>query len=355
MRPDFTLPKYDSLKLEVDPVTVTPDEVENELENLRTRFGTLVTVDRPAKTGDFVNLDLVATIGGEEVDTASNISYELGSGELIDGIDDALDTLTAGEATTFEAPLLGGDHEGEAAQIAVTVLSVKDRELPAADDDFAQIASQFDTIGELRADLREQLGKSKEFGQGVQARDKIVEELLKKVEIPVPQKLIDDEVHRHLEGENRLDDDVHRAEVAESSEKTFRSQILLDSIAEAEDIKVGQNELTSYLVQASAQYGMEPGEFIQVLQQNNQLPAMIGEVARSKALAFVLSKAKVVDTKGKDVDVSAFTASALGDGDDSSDANDLVEASAAPHGSAAGGKDTHGRKPGNEHYGHDHK
>lgn len=353
VRPDFTLPKYDSLKLEVDPVTVTPDEVENELENLRTRFGTLVTVDRPAKTGDFVNLDLVATIGGEEVDTASNISYELGSGELIDGIDDALDTLTAGESTTFEAPLLGGDHEGENAQIAVEVLSVKERELPAADDDFAQIASQFDTIGELRADLREQLGKSKEFGQGVQARDKIVDELLKKVEIPVPQKLIDDEVHRHLEGEGRLEDDTHRAEVAESSEKTFRSQILLDSIAEAEEIKVGQNELTSYLVQASAQYGMEPGEFIQVLQQNNQLPAMIGEVARAKALAFVLSKAKVVDTKGKDVDVSAFTASALGDGDDGSDANDLIQA--APHGSAAGGKDAHGRKPGNEHYGHDHK
>ena len=211
----------------------------------------------------------------------------------------------------------------------MTVLSVKERELPSADDDFAQIASQFDTIGELRADLREQLGKSKEFGQGVQARDKIVDELLKKVEIPVPQKLIDDEVHRHLEGENRLDDDTHRAEVAESSEKTFRSQILLDSIAEAEEIKVGQNELTSYLVQASAQYGMEPGEFIQVLQQNNQLPAMIGEVARSKALAFVLSKAKVVDTKGKDVDVSAFTASALGDGDDSSDANDLVDGAAA--------------------------
>jgi trigger factor len=335
-------------------VTVTPDEVENELENLRSRFGTLVTVDRPAKKGDFVSIDLIATIGGEEVDTAANISYELGSGELIDGIDDALETLTAGEDTTFEAPLLGGDHEGEAAQIAVTVLAVKERELPAADDDFAQIASQFDTIGELRADLREQLGKSKEFGQGVQARDKIVDELLKKVEIPVPQKLIDDEVHRHLENENRLEDDAHRAEVAESSEKTFRSQILLDAIAEQEEIKVGQNELTSYLVQASAQYGMEPGEFIQVLQQNNQLPAMIGEVARSKALAFVLSKSKVVDTTGKAVDVSAFTASALGDADDSGDASDLI-ASTAAHGSAAGGKDTHGRKPGNEHYGHDHK
>jgi trigger factor len=353
VRPDFTIPAYDSLKLEVEPVTVTPDEVENELENLRSRFGTLVTVDRPAKTGDFLSIDLEATIGGEQVDSAANISYELGSGELIDGIDDALETLTAGEETTFEADLLGGDHEGEKAQIEVKVLSVKERELPAADDDFAQIASQFDTIGELRADLREQLGKSKEFGQGVEARDKIVDTLLAKVEIPVPQKLIDDEVHRHLENENRLEDEVHRAEVAESSEKTFRSQILLDAIAEQEEIKVGQNELTSYLVQASAQYGMEPGEFIQVLQQNGQLPAMIGEVGRSKALAYVLSKATVVDTKGKAVDVSGFTASALND-DDSGDATDLV-APAGDHLPTGGGKDAHGRRPGNEHYGHDHK
>jgi len=312
-RPEFDIPNYDGLKLEVEPVVVSVDDVENELENLRSRFGTLVTVDRPARPGDFVQLDLTATIGGEEVDAASNISYELGSGELIEGIDEALDTLTAGESTTFEAPLLGGDHEGENAQISVTVLAVKERELPAADDDFAQIASQFDTIGELRSDLREQLAKSKEFGQGVEARDKIVDELLKKVDIPVPQGLIDDEVHRHLEQEGRLDDDVHRAEVAESSEKTFRSQILLDAIAEKEEVKVSQNELTSYLIQASAQYGMEPGEFIQVLDQNGQLPAMIGEVARAKALANVLSKAKVVDTKGKAVDVSALTEGILAD------------------------------------------
>jgi trigger factor len=351
VRPEFTIPAYDKLTLEVDSVDVTPDEVETELENLRSRFGTLVTVDRPAKKGDFVSIDLTATIGGEQVDAASNISYELGSGELIDGIDDALETLTAGEETTFEAPLLGGDHEGESAQIAVKVLSVKERELPEADDDFAQIASQFDTIGELRADIREQLAKSKQFGQGVQARDKIVDELLKKVEIPVPQKLIDDEVHRHLENENRLEDDTHRAEVAESSEKTFRSQILLDAIAEQEEIKVGQNELTSYLVQAAAQYGMEPGEFIQVLQQNGQLPAMIGEVARSKALAYVLSKSKVVDTAGKPVDVSAFTAAALNN-DESGDAAEFVEQAAAH---TPAGRDSHGRKPGHEHYGHDHK
>jgi trigger factor len=333
VRPEFKLPNYDGLKLEVEPVAVTPDEVENELENLRTRFGTLVTVDRPATTGDFAQLDLVATIGGQEVDSANNISYEIGSGELIEGIDEALDTLTAGESTTFESDLLGGDHEGEKALIAVTLLAVKQRELPEADDEFAQIASQFDTIGELRSDIREQLSKSKEFGQGAEARNKIVDVLLEKVEIPVPQGVIDAEVHRHLEGENRLDDDVHRAEVAEASEKTFRSQILLDSIAEAEEVKVSQDELTTYLVQMSAQYGMEPGEFIKVLDQNGQIAGMVGEVSRGKALSIVLSKAKVVDTKGKAVDVSAFTAGALDDGTDggfdSSAAMSLLEAANA--------------------------
>jgi trigger factor len=354
VRPDFTLPNYDGLKLEVEPVAVTPDEVEAELENLRSRFGTLVTVDRPAKTGDFLTLDLQATIGGQEVDTASNISYELGSGELIEGIDEALDTLTAGESTTFESNLLGGDHEGEKAQIAVTLLSVKERELPEADDEFAQIASQFDTIGELRADLRAQLEKSKSFGQSIEARDKIVDVLLEKLDIPVPQQLIDDEVHRHLENENRLEDDEHRAEVVISSEKTFRQQILLDAIAEAEEVKVGQNELTSYVVQASQQYGMEPGEFVKILDQNGQLPGVVGEIARSKALATVLSKAKVVDTKGKAVDVSDFLARALGDGDSGEVFSaDVDDHEGHDHGSATG-KDSHGRKPGNEHYGHDH-
>jgi len=310
VRPEFEIPKYEDLLLTVDAVEVTDEEVETELDNLRARFGTLISVDRPATTGDFVQIDLVATINSVEVDTANNISYELGSGELIEGIDEALDSLTAGESTTFESKLVGGDNAGETAQIAVTLSAVKERELPDADDDFAQIASQFDTIDELKVDLREQAGKSKIFGQVAQARDQIVEKLLGLVEIPVPEKLVEDEVHRHLDQEGRLEDDEHRAEVKESSEATFRSQILLDSIAEQENVKVGQDELTQYLIQGAAQYGMEPGEFIQVLDQNGQIPAMVGEVARSKALAVVLSKAKVVDDKGNDVDVSDFTATA---------------------------------------------
>jgi len=329
VRPEFTLPSIDGLELTVDTATVEPDEVETELQNLLARFGTLVTVERPAKTGDFAQIDLVASIDGTEVDTANAISYEVGSGDLIDGIDEALDALSAGETTTFESKLLGGDNEGQTAQITVNLLAVKERELPAADDDFAQIASQFDTIDELKADIEQQVIKSKVFGQGAQARDQVVDKLLESVEIPVPEKLVEDEVHRHLENENRLEDAEHRAEVASSSEKTFRTQILLDSIAEQEKVKVSQNELTQYLVQGAAQYNMEPGEFIKVLDQNGQIPGMIGEVARAKALAIVLSRANVVDGNGDAVDISSFTATALSDAGDDSDASDFVDAASA--------------------------
>ncbi len=357
VRPEFDIPKYEGLKLTVDAAEVSADDVKDELDNLRSRFGTLVTVDRPAKKGDFVQLDLVAKIGDTEVDTANGISYELGSGELIEGIDEAVDTLTAGETTTFESVLLGGDSVGETALITVTVNAVKERELPEADDDFAQISSQFDTIKELKADLKEQLAKSKVFSQGAQARDQIVDELVKLVEIPVPAKLVEDEVHRHLENENRLEDDTHRAEVTESSEKTFRAQILLDAIVEKEEVKVSQDELTQYLIQASAQYGMEPGEFIQVLDKNGQIPGMIGEVARAKALAVVLGKAKVVDSKGKDVDLTEFTAGFSGDdeGFDTTEAANLLTQANSHEGHDHDAKDSHGRKPTHEHYGHDHK
>ena len=341
VRPEFTLPKLDGMKLTVDAVEVTDAEVDEELQNLLNRFGTLVTVDRPAKTGDFVQIDLKATIGDEEVDTANGISYEVGSGELIDGIDEALDSLSAGESTTFEAPLMGGDHEGETAQIAITLTAVKERELPTADDDFAQIASQFDTLDELKADIREQVGKSKVFGQGTAARDQILDKLLEQVDIPVPPQLVEDEVHRHLENEDRLEDAEHRAEVAVSSEKTFRSQILLDAIVEKEEVKVSQDELTQYLVQGAAQYNMEPGEFIKVLDENGQIPSMVGEVARGKALATVLSKAKVVDTNGREVDLTGFIPSVENDGGDI-----IIDAS------PSGGHDL--GHEGHDHEGHDH-
>lgn len=310
VRPDFELPKFEKYTLEVEPIMVTQGDVDDELDALRARFGNLVTVDRPAKKGDFVQIDLVAKIGDATIDSASSISYEIGSGQLIEGIDEALDTLTAGETTTFESVLLGGDREGETALIEVTVLSVKERELPEADDDFAQIASQFDTIKELRDDLKKQAQRKGVFTQAQEARDKLVEKMISEVSMPLPQGVVDAEVHRHLEQEGRLEDDKHRAEVIESTEKSLRTQLLLDALVEALEVQVSQDELTQYLIQSAGQYGMEPSDFIQSLDQNGQIPSMVGEVARSKSLSVALTKLTVKDTKGKKVDLSEVTNSA---------------------------------------------
>jgi trigger factor len=306
VRPEFELPAYEDITIEVEPVATDDAAIDEELDRLRGRFGTLVTVDRPAAKGDFVELDLVATIDGTEIDRAEGVSYEVGSGELLEGIDEAIESLTAGEDTTFRSKLVGGDHAGEEAEVAVTVKAVKERELPEADDDFAQMASEFDTIAELRESLSERVSQQSLFTQGAAAREKLVDALLEKIEIPVPAGLVEDEVHAHLEGEGRLEDDAHRAEVTEASEKQFRTQMVLDKIAEAHEVQVSQDELTQYLIQASAQYGMAPQDFVNALQQNGQLPVMVGEVARNKALAVALGKVTVVDTDGKPVDLTGF-------------------------------------------------
>ncbi|WP_417556383.1 trigger factor [Microbacterium sp.] len=322
VRPEIEVPSYDDITITVDAVDTDDAAVVAELDSLRARFGTLIPVDRPAASGDFVELDLIATIDGAEIDRADGVSYEVGSGELLEGIDEAIDSLTAGEQTTFRSKLVGGDHAGEEAEVSVTVKGVKERELPEADDDFAQMASEFDTLAELRDSLAERVGQQGVFTQGAAARDQLLDALLAKVEIPVPAQLIEDEVHTHLENENRLDDDVHRAEVAEASEKQFRTQVLLDTIAEGADVQVSQEELSQYIVQSAAQYGMAPQEFVEALQGAGQLPALVGEIARNKALASVLGKVKVVDSNGKAVDLSEF----IGDADDEAEA----EAEEAP-------------------------
>lgn len=306
VRPEIKLPKYQGLKVKVDEVKVGGIEVDAELDALRARFGTLKTVERPAKKGDFTTIDLTATVNGTKVDSAQNISYEIGSGNLLDGIDEALDTLTAGESTTFKSKLVGGEQAGVEAEVSVTLTAVKERELPAADDEFAKLASEFDTLAELKKNIEEQIAKSKTFGQGVQARELLTEELLKLTEVAVSDELVEAEVHRHLEGEGRLEDKVHRAEVLEESTKGFKAQMLLDAIAEAEEVVVTEQELIEYLVQASQQYGMAPQEFINTLVQNGQIPAFQAELARRKALTAVLATATVTDSKGNAVDLSEF-------------------------------------------------
>ena len=306
VRPKFTLPDYSKYTLEVEALAVDKKAVDAELDQLRERFASLVSVDRPITTGDFVQIDLVATIGDNTIDTANSISYEVGSGQLIDGIDEALDTLTAGEATTFASELVGGDHAGETANIEVTVLSVKERELPEADDDFASIASQFDTIDELREDLTKEVERKGRLAQAQEARDKLVEKMVGELDLPLPDAVVEQEVHRHLEQENRLQDDEHRKEVTESTSKSLRTQFVLDELVSTLEIQPTQDELSSYLVQSAGQYGMEPAEFIQALNQQDQLGAVANEVSRSKALSQALTSVTVKDSKGKKVDLSDF-------------------------------------------------
>ena len=309
VRPEITLPDLSTLSVTVDDVEVSDEDVDARLDALRERFGSLVGVDRPAESGDYVVIDLVASIDGEQVDQVSGTSYQIGSGNMLEGLDEALTGLSAGESTTFETELVGGERKGEKAQVAVTATAVKERQLPEVDDDFAQLASEFDTIDELKADLRVQAGRIKASNQAVQARDLLVEQLVAATEIPVPSGVVEAEVHRHLESEGRLEDDEHRAEVTTEAQTALRNQMLLDTLAEALEIKVSQSELLDYLVSASRQYGMDPNTFITTLDQQGQIPAMVAEVARSKALAVALRRVSVVDGSGAEVDLSEFIGS----------------------------------------------
>ncbi|WP_082092355.1 trigger factor [Demequina pelophila] len=309
VRPEVKLPAAADLKVEIEPADVSEADVDERLDALRERFGTLVSVDRPAADGDFVTLDLAAVIDGETIDNVQGTSYQIGAGNMLEGLDEAVTGLSADEETTYEGPLAAGDHAGETAQITVKVTAVKTRELPEADDDFAQLASEFDTLAELREDLEGQAKRIKANNQAMEAREKLLELLADAADFELPKKVIESEVHAHLENENRLEDDEHRAEVTEEAKKALRTQIILDQLAEDLSIEVEQSELLDYLLNAARQYQMDPGTFIGQVEKAGQMPAMVSEVARSKATAFALRRATVVDTNGAAVDLSGVIGS----------------------------------------------
>ncbi len=315
-RPEIELPDFSDIELTVDEATVSDDEVTKRLDDLRARFGTLKGVERSVQDGDFVSIDLSAEIDGEEIDAVKGVSYEVGSKNMLDGLDEALVGMSADETKTFTAPLAGGDQEGQDAECTVTVTAVKERELPELDDEFAQLASEFDTLDDLKADLAQKAEIDAKFAQGVAARDQLLDALLEKVEVPVPEGVVEAEVHNHLEGEGRLEDDEHRAEVDESTRKGLRTQLLLDAIAEKEEVQVQQQELIEFLVMSSQQYGMDPNAFAQQIDKDGQIPAMVSEVARRKALATVLEKVSVKDTAGNTVDLNEAVPGSEGDEDE---------------------------------------
>ncbi|WP_104087635.1 trigger factor [Arthrobacter sp. GMC3] len=311
IRPEIELPAYEGIEVEVEAAEASDVDTDKALDDLRGRFGTLNVVDRPAAEGDFLTINISAKIDGEEVDSASDLSYQIGSGNMLDGLDEAATGLSAGEEAIFETKLAGGEHAGEDAQVTVKVTSVKVRELPEANDDFAQLASEFDTIAELREDLAKQAADSKIMDQGVEARDKVLEKLLALVEVPVPESVIAEQLEQHFRPENshgaeEHDTEEHRAEVKENTEKAFRNEIVLDAVAEKEEVGVSQAELIDYIVSSASQYGMDPNQFAQMLDSSGQVNMIVGEVRRRKALAAVLAKAVVKDTKGEIVDLTDF-------------------------------------------------
>jgi trigger factor len=307
IRPDIALPNFSEIKLEVDDVKVTESDIDEQVQALRTRFGTLTTVEKVVASGDFVTIDLVATKDGQPLDggTANDLSYEVGSASMIDGLDEALIGLSTGGEKSFETALVGM-AEGEKGSVKVSVKAVKERELPPVDDAFAKLASEFETLAELKADLTTRLTRLKEMEQGAQARDLLVEKLISSVDIPLPAEIIEAEVNDHLEKEGRLEDEKHRAEVNEEVKTTITREFLLDSIVKAESVAVNESELTEYLVRAASRYGMTPDQFIKEVSQAGQVTTMVAEVARAKALAQVLGRVKVVDKSGKKVDLEAL-------------------------------------------------
>ncbi len=307
VRPEVTLPDFSKITITVEDVVVTDADIDEQIDELRARFGTLNTVERAAKSGDFVTIDLTARIDGQEVDggKANEISYEVGSNRMIDGLDEALVGMNTGDTKTFTTQLVG-QKDGETGDVEIVVKAVKERELPALDDSFAKLASEFDTVAELRADFADRLKRIKSMEQGTQARDLLVEKLLADLDIPVPDEIVLDEVNDHLEGEGRQDDAEHRAEVDGQVRASIKSDFLFDSIVKAEQIQVNEIELTEYLIRMSQRYGMGPEQFAQELQKAGQISQVVAEVTRAKALASVLARVSVVDKSGNKIDLEAL-------------------------------------------------
>ncbi|MBQ0849054.1 trigger factor [Streptomyces sp. NPDC057621] len=323
VRPTIEIPDYSGIEVEVDAVEVGEEDIDKAVEELRERFASTAPVERAAEEGDVVTLDLEAKVDGEVLEdgVASGVSYTIGSGELLDGIDEAVKGLEAGGEATFSSELKGGSAAGKESEVTVKVSQVAKRELPELDDDFAQLASEFDTLEELRADSRKRLENMKQYDQATQAQERVLEKLLELVEVPVPEKLLEDEINtrkhnleHHQLGQMGLDLEKYLeiqgktaeefdAETKEAAVKGIKTQFVLDELVNKEKLNVNQEELTEHLMRRAASSNMSPDQFAQAVVEGGQVPMLVGEVARGKALAVVVEAATVKDTNGEVVDL----------------------------------------------------
>ena len=326
-RPDIELPEIDGLEIAISKPEVKDEDVDKRLETLRQRFGTLVGVDRPAAKGDFANIDLTAEIDGETVDSQEGVSYELGSNTMLDGLDEALDGLSAGEETTFEGTLEAGEHEGQKATVKVKVNSVKAEELPELNDEFASEASEFDTLDELKADIRKAAAQDAEGRQATEARDAFIAKLQEGLEIPVPKGVKANMVEEQLKGMTPDPEKAtkeQKAQAEETVEKDLRDQMVLDALAEKLDVQVSQSDVFNFLASIAQQYGMDPNNFIQAIIKNGQLGSAVQGVGRSKGLLAGMRAVKFT-ADGEVVDLSAF----LGEAAEDEESESVEAASAA--------------------------
>jgi trigger factor len=356
VRPSFEIPDVDELRVVVDDADVSPDQVEEYLRALRERFASLRSVDRPVQDGDYVSIDLAAQIDGQDVEDAqaTGVSYEVGSGTILDGLDQALIGMAADETTTFSSELAGGEHEGSLADVTVTVRSVKVKDLPELDDDFAQSASEFNTVGELRSNTRKQMEAMRRAGQAGQARDRAIEALLDQIDMPLPESVITHEIeHRHESLTEELDragltmDDFLAGrdltpadldtEIADEVRRSVKARFILDKFADDEELGAEQDEIAQYVTQLAYQQGMSPDEFARQITNSGQLGAVISDLIRTKAADLIAHRVKVTDESGRTVDIGAKPADAEGeDAADDADGTDEPAAEAAPDVEPAG-------------------
>ncbi|MEU1726350.1 trigger factor [Actinomadura sp. ATCC 39365] len=327
IRPNFEVPDYQGAEITVDSAEVSDEDVDAQLDSLRQRFATLTGVERAAANGDFVVMDLRAEINGENIEEqqASEVSYEVGAGSVLQGLDDALAGMSAGEEKSFKTELVGGENAGEEADVIINVKSVKEKVLPELDDEFAQLASEFDTLDELKASIREQARRNKLIDQVVQAREKALDALLEKIDIPLPESALKAEVDArkhnldHQIAESGLSRDAffrlyqtteeeRFAEFDSNSAKALKVGFVLDKIVKAEELGVNEQELTNFVVRRAMEMGVQPNELAKHLADNDQLTLAMVEIVRDKAKSVLGDAAKVVDGEGNEVDLKAIYA-----------------------------------------------
>ncbi len=323
IRPRFELPDLDGMPVTVDDAEVTPDQVEEYLGALRERFASLKGADRPAAAGDFVSIDLAAAVDGKPVEDAqaTGISYEVGSSSMLDGLDEALAGMEAGQTKIFGAELAGGKLAGMTADVSVTVNSVKTKDLPELDDEFAQSASEFDTVGELRAGTRKQLETMRRAGQAGQARERALDALINAVEIPLPEKVVDQEVENRWQSladqldrssstmedylqETGMTREQLQLEFANDARRSVKAGFILDKLAVQEELGVEAAEVNAYVTEQAYRLGVPPDRLARQLTDHGQLNAVLADVLRTKALGLIAARAAVTDETGREVDIS---------------------------------------------------